>query len=491
MGLSGIILILVLLAVLAFYIVATVKAAKNWGWVHVTTLYFMFFASLIFLVSSAFVFRNRVAWLKLHDQEAARNLQLEKEVQQLKFGDLEKTGNDPNSLTAVMNAFARINLDRGRIWKNARLDSIDNNGAQFSLTLPPQGDQSGPLPEGIVVYAFAEIQMEDGRVVAGPYIGQFMVGRVQGQAAALLPQETPTETQVNLLRSGEAAVWSLFELMPIDSHKAFVAEGSQPSDEWLFGRMDLESVAKLLQIDPASVEMTEGMFPNGTETDPNFRKASLLRSYMMDGSRTTEPLPPEFEWIKVEFTAEQKIDVESKESRVATEGGFFDLSGRTVDARLKQGFDQGVVTYRPGDRAALPKQAAEDLISQGVARLIDRYFVRPLNDYQLGFRELKARIFKAGKDIELYTQEVAKVDATNRKGQEQIALRQAERQKLDLDLAQFTRELEMITAENERLSSEIQAVNDQIRETRSQILKEHAKLIATSNAISTPAPAGN
>jgi hypothetical protein len=344
----------------------------------------------------------------------------------------------------------------------------------------PAAADAGPISDKLVVYAFAEFQSEDGRILPGAFLGEFLVDSVQGNSIKLRPTDPLSPSQMSTISSGAAATWALFELMPLDSHEAYATRGSEKSQEQLFGRMDEAELAKLFQIDPALMQNAEGVFPNGTETDPNIRRAALLRSYLLDGTRTADPLPPEFEWILVEFTKEYKEEVDSKDKGIATEGGFYDFEGRTVDARIKRS-DESTVTFRPGDRQVFWKVPAEDLIAKDVAKLIERYYVRPLNDYQFAFREIRERAVTARQGIDLYTRENAIIDATNKQGQEQIAFRQNERQLLDKDFAQFTKEKDVITAEVARLEKELEDVNSKIKETFKMIQEQHAQMIAAAS----------
>jgi cell division protein FtsB len=498
MDILGIVFILVVLTALVTFIVVIVKSAKGWGAIHVTTLFFLFFAAWVFLFSSAGVLDTRVKWIRSHDTERAAVENLEAEVSKIKNGDLIATNYDPNSLNATLNELGRMKLDRGRIWRGIQLQSVDDNGASYSLLAPPNNAAApaapaapgvapaappadgGSIPVELVVYAFAETKSEDGRIVPGTYLGQFIVESVQGDALKLRPTEELTEYQNATISGGGAATWTVFELMPLDSHTAFASKGSEQNEKQLFGRMDPAELGTLFPADPAVLESTAGIFPNGFELDPNIRQAALLRAYLADGQPTSEPLPPELEWILVEFTKEHKIEVDSKDTRIATEGGFFDLSGRTVDARLKRDEGDATITFRPGDHEVFWKLPAEDLIAQDVAKLIDRYYVRPLNDYKLGFREIRERAIKARQGIELYTHENAVIAATNQEGQEQIAFRQAEKRALDKDVAQFTKESTFITSEVERLESELASINAKIKETYRTIQSEHARLISAS-----------
>src|SRR5690606_31713494 len=153
-------------------------------------------------------------------------------------------------------------------------------------------------------------------------------------------------------------------------HDAFIAAGSEPSDDQFFGRVDEELVRRLLG--------------NGASEE-------TVASYLRDGSRALPDDPPASRWVKIEFTQAHGIVVDSPEQRGALDGGFFDSSGQAVDSRLQRG-EEGTVNFRIGDQVTLKEEAANELIDRGVAKLVDTYYFRPLNDYQFVLRRTRLRI---------------------------------------------------------------------------------------------------
>ncbi len=129
--------------------------------------------------------------------------------------------------------------------------------------------------------------------------------------------------------------------------------------------MDRKVLSELLQIplelldrDPSQLSPTEA------------RQAKMLRSYVEDGGRARENEDPENVWYRIEFLKDYTDVVDSKDTRMASEGGYFDTSGRAVDPRLRrsEGKDAetaGQVTFQKGQQILFIKSVADQLIANG------------------------------------------------------------------------------------------------------------------------------
>jgi hypothetical protein len=141
---------------------------------------------------------------------------------------------------------------------------------------------SESLPVDLVVYAFSEEFNEQGRPIPTFYLGEHKVAASQDGSVTLEPTLPLSEAQQAFINSGAATSWTLYELMPIDSHTAFAAPGSQPTDEEIFGRMDEETIRALL----ANVPAEEG------------RQEQLIASYMRDGQQARNDDPSDRVWVQ-------------------------------------------------------------------------------------------------------------------------------------------------------------------------------------------------
>ena len=116
-----------------------------------------------------------------------------------------------------------------------------------------------------------------------------------------------------------------------------------------------------------------------------------LADYLRDGSRSKPDDPPASRWVKIEFIKPHSIVVDSLEKRSVLDGGFFDGTGQAVDSRLQRSEDDAA-SFKPGDQIPIKEEAANELIDQGVAKLVDTYFARELHDYRFVLRRIRLRI---------------------------------------------------------------------------------------------------
>jgi hypothetical protein len=336
-----------------------------------------------------------------------------------------------------------------------------------------------------IVHVFGESSDQRG-LLPSIYLGEFVVTEANVGIIKVKPTSVLTAEQIAAIGSGRFPSWSVYELMPLDSHDAFAAEGSKSEDTAIFGRMDLNEIANLLSIDPAlaTAELS------GLSVKEAI-KARVLQSYLNDGARPPEGTPPEQVYVQVEFLKDYTIEVDAQEQRNATEGGFYDLSGRSVDARLKRGEDGAKVSFKQGDRIVFDSATTNDLGKQDIIKIVTPVFVRSLNDYEYAFREVRRQITAALQDAVLIQRELAEMQKSQGIADNQVRLGQDERSKLDKDFAQYKKELDVIGAEATRLGetvqttrSEISATFKQIQALRDQIVMKQKALSESINALS-------
>jgi hypothetical protein len=265
---------------------------------------------------------------------------------------------------------------------------------------------------------------------------------------------TPTgplePNQLQALNNRQARSWSLYEMLPLDDHYPFIAEGSVPSDDNFFGRVDGDLVRRLL----------------GNEISPE-----TLQSYLRDGNRATQDDPPLSRWTKIEFIKNHPIEVDSPEQRGALDGGFFDGNGRAVDGRLQRGED-GQVKFSKGDLILVKEEAADELIDEGAARLVDRYYLRPLNDYRFVLRRIRLRLSElANRTTELEFEKKVLEEAIE-KTAGMLVVNQDIKLKLEQDLAQFRVEKNAIQDYTEKARQRV----DKMREEMIRLHRENINL---------------
>lgn len=480
----SIVFLVLMLVSLALFIFLVVKTAKAWGGLQTTMLFFIFFSTWVFLFSAAGVARLRIGWIKAHDKFKLAVEKLQDEETRLKYGDLNSTSKDDEALIPLLGKLSAATADRGRVWRDATAQP--QQGGEFLLDIPPAkpaaavGGQAAPVADGAAAPANADATLPTDLVVyafhvnpnqpPAVYLGEFLVVNSAGTKATLRATSPMPSKAMEFLKNNGDKTWTIFELMPVDDHSAFAASGSKKSDDEVFGRMDEDAICSLLQIDKALLDQK---FDNAR--DPNYAKAELLRSYLQDGKEAPADVLPANEWYLVEFLAPYEVNVDSEEERVSTDGGFYDLSGRTVDARLKRGKDQAKVKYSAGDKALVTRKGAEDdqLIEKKIAKIVKRVYARTLNSYEFAFRDTKKRTVTTGQQIVFIQRETDIVTQANTIGRKQIALRQAHRQNLDKDTVGVQKEVDVSTAEVNRLESELSTLESKIKDSYQSMQKMH------------------
>jgi len=484
MGLGGILILLLLLVSLIVFIYVLAVTARGWGVLHSILLSCLFIECWVLIVFSAGVHYRRVN----ATEQAFKNQQAAEQAlattRQLMWGDF---GVDPDALEAVVpvqGKLRRMTADRGRVWRQASL--LQSNGGVYQLELsanqapanaevdplaeepvaaaPVQAPSSESLPLNTVVYGFAEDLNETGQPIPVYYLGEFVVKESQAGQVKLEPTLALYADQQQRIASGAAGRWTLYELLPLDSHDTFAAPGSRPSGEEIFGRMDEETL--------------RNMFAN-VPTDAN-RQQRIIDAYLRDGQKATDSDPSETVWVQVNVLSEIEVDVDSKEVANATERGYFDALGRSIDSRLKVG-ENGTVKLTPetkGQLIVLKEEVAAPLISSGKLELIQRVYVRPLIDYEEAFSQHVVRDHEVAESIALFQRDSAEIEKANQLGQEMISFRQVEEQELKSDLSNFQKEVAVLTEVTAEAETALAELKNQLRQKYTSVQEMYRNIQA-------------
>ena len=452
-------------------IVVAVLARHHWRWFHVTTVCTLATLAAIFLFPTAGALRSRAAWHKLYEDLQTRTTTLQSEQRELKFGDASSGTLGVLELNQLLD---KVALEAGRNWNGLVPAGIANN--QITLNLPPQdegvagldtppADDAGdgpavepaPLAEvGTIVYGFAELpDQTSGQRLPSVYLGEYQVTASTPNSVTITPV-SPLRPEV-MQNVNNAPRWTLYELLPLDSHTTFLAPGSQPTDDNVLGRIDEEAVRRFL----------------GNRVTPQ-----TLQSYLEDGRRSQPDDPILSRWVKVEFTKNFEIDVDDKElTAPISSGGYFDGIGRALDARLKRGAE-GVVKFKPGDQILLKEEAAADLLDNETVKLIDRFYLRPLNDYRFILRRIQLEVTELQARIEELRFEAKVLNEANDKTAGLIVIQQTRKDQLEKDLAQFRVERESIESYSGEVKQQLQAMRTEMATLHANNLELEEKLEA-------------
>lgn len=448
------------------------KAASNWRWYQIVPLVITMMLGITFLFPTAGVLKSRAASHQVLVKLEAQAEKVVAEQRLLKYGD----PTDPSAgegLLLTSQKLSKLGIEAGRRWRNLRLVGADNN--QFTLVQPsanegvegvPAADDAAAaevdprplIPVDLVVYGFAETPNQQLQLLIPTFfIGEFRVTASTANQITLAPTGPLEPAQQAAINSGQAKSWSVYELLPLDGHSPFIAEGSVPSDDNYLGRIDEELVKRLL----------------GNKASPD-----TINDYLRDGTRATQDDAPLARWTKIEFLKNHAIEVDSPEQRGALEGGFFDSTGRSVDGRLQRGED-GQVRFKKGDQILIKEDASDQLIDEGIAKLVDRYYLRPLNDYRFILRHIRLRLAELENRREEATFAKVTLEEAIEKSNGMLVANQDVKVKLEQDLKQFRIEKEAIAD----YRGGVQAKVEQLRQDMARLHRENLALEQRLEAI--------
>ncbi|MBX3422142.1 MAG: hypothetical protein KF752_11365 [Pirellulaceae bacterium] len=475
MGLGGILFILVVLICLILFIVAIVKTARMWGALHIVLLCILFIQIWVFLIFTAGVQHERVRATKEAATQTERAKRVTAETNRLRFGSIDAPVDSLEAVVPVQARLERLTIDRGRVWRQLRFEGQQDNRIQLTLAAPSakadatdgQPPAAAPatsgasLPANLVVYGFAEELDSEGQPLPVYYLGEYRVVDSAATGGRITIESTLPIHPLHQARIAQGLDgWTLYELLPIDSHVAFAAPGSEPSDEAIFGRMDEEAIQQLLAGVPESV----------------------MSAYLRDGQRASEDDRPEMIWEQVSLLKDHQETVDSGQNADATISGYFDPQGLSVDLRLKR---HGQVELSPSDvrdnRIVVIESAARDWISKGIAERVQRLFVRPLNDYLGLFNRKYATAFELQERVKYYQYQNQLMEQATQTAQEMLAKRQQEKQLLSSDISHYQTEITALELAVTAAQSDLEKLKTDLSRLYQAIQQYHQQLISSGS----------
>jgi hypothetical protein len=490
----------ILLSLIAF-IVFLVKGFKGWGVWMTIGFVVLFLECWAFIIFSAGVNAKRIAAVKDHDSLYNELKKLTVERDEELFGKAFDPEPD-NCFVPLSNELHRLILERGRAWSGAKVKVATPASATVEFptetaNVPPEA----PVPEAAaavpppaavpgqeliapnsIVHVFREKEtfVEDQKKILVPdvYLGEYKVTTVANLLVTIVPTSPLSQAQLGALN--QSPTWAIYEMMPLDSHEAF-AKGAKPTKDEIFGNMDPEELSKLLRI-PLELAKQE---PNTLDINRGI-KARVLQSYLRDGTQAPEGTPLESSVYEVTFLKEYGETVDSTDKRKATEGGYFDTSGRSVDARLMREEGAEEYKFKEGDEYLLDGLRAKELAREGVVKLGAQIFVRPLNDYEFSFRDLRRLTLAAMQNAILVNREIEVVNRTEKISREELIKGEENGRRYLLDKGMYDKEMAVIQAEQERLQNEVNAKKAELSQLYAKLVEYHEKLVGSQAGFSKP-----
>jgi hypothetical protein len=442
-----------------FFIFLLVMCWKTWRVWHVIFSFFVFAGALTFVVFAALVLKTHASWKNLYDKYERAITTAETDQDKMLYGDPLTVEQKEGSIRSVQAELNHVVLHRGRIWRGCT-PTVEGNTIRVS-TVPaklPAGEKPQPnnITAKLVLYAFAEVNTPEGPQVPATYLGEFVVtGEPTGTEIVLAPTLPLDPDQVQKINARDAT-WALYELMPLDGYELFAVLDSK--DNLLVG-MDKETLKKYV---PKPISWSEEKYNKFLDTFYRFDRPA------------EEGDPPENVWMLVEFLKDHEIPVDADAEQQPLEADrYFDSGGRATVRPLRRG-QQGPVKFVAGNTGIFDQTTANKLIADGVCKKLKLVYRRSLHDYAHFFRESFRRHVELDDAIRRAKRGADEMVALAAKAKEQQDFHEAEKVKLQQELARFRQEQADVIAYGQRLDAEWEAFRVRLSQLYTQNV-EYAK----------------
>ena len=447
------------------FIVTIVLSASAWrGW-HIAVACLTFLAVVGLVIVGSLSQKTHSTWMKRHADVEKQLVQATQEGVILEIGDPTMVEPPTPSLNDTQQRLNRLLLDRGRVWRQCKPSPPSGTSIVIS-TIPPtetgeDGDPSTAKENGIqpnmIVYAYRENEKQ----YPIAYLGEFRVVDAQPISVTLEPT-LPLDGQQTALVNDPSARWTLYEMLPLDSHRIFSDQDiiDRPLDDQakpVFGEMNEQDLRTIFST------------VTGVAADDALITA-MIEPYVHDGSPATEQelsAQPENIWQKLEFEKEHKERVDSNNLDPGISGNYFDPEGYAEVSRLRN--VEKEASFRVNDIGVFPygydedKRLVDQLTSSGVCQKLGPVYVRTLHDYEEAFHNIQDRFIRRNEDVRRAQRDIENLTVAVRKTQEEIAYRQQERAKLKDDEAGFNRDKEQMDQLVATLEAQKSTLRDELK----------------------------
>ncbi|PQO39606.1 hypothetical protein DTL21_02345 [Bremerella cremea] len=451
--------------------------AANWNVLHVLGLFLTFGAGFAYLILSAAVLKTETSWKKTAEQLQEQLATQEARVEQLqhgfsidpKTGRLNTVENETDSLSGAEAELRRVMYDRGRLWRNVNRVGVNNN--QINLALPPiqsatptdpDAPAAGPAPTqpprslavNDIVYAFGQMPSPDNQSIAVPayFIGEFVVKSVNAQNLTVEPTTKLDQTQQQVINLKNP--WMLYDKMPVDEHQ-------------IFESMDDEKLAAVIRGACSRLGLPQ---PLADEMVVRFQRTG-------EPAQNDDPELAVMSKVTFEQDYEVPVDAETETSGVTQE--FEPASGLAAAGFLKQGsptkFTKGtqVIMSTTGDKG-------KALVDQGIVKIDERLYYRPLNDFAFQFHAYKAQVEDLQDTAYVLNKSIDMLKASEQVAKDVVAYRTQEKTKLQDDKTKVVYEQEQIAEYKTRLMDFL----TQTLKTNSQLYRTNQTLVEELKRVS-------
>ncbi len=492
---GGILLIL-------FFCVMTYFFTKTFRVPHVIFLFLTFGMAMWFVAMAALSHKTKLHWRQRVDRLTKELDGLAKEKDELINNYvMDEQGNLPETVLTARSKLNRVMLDRGRVWRLCSVTAVTPAG-EVQVSTAPAGVADAPpnqIDENAIIYAFLEADAGVSVKVPDNYLGEFRASAVTPTQVTLVPTDNrmllPSQTTLIRGSAGTAETWSLYEVMPIDSHQIYAVDPNKNvhltavEGQPVFGDVDAQLVQTLY--DPArylaEFRANLGLTPQ-QEPIIQAHLTSIMNSIVRDGGKKATGGAVDSEdniFVKIQFKKDYEVAVDSDTGQGGLTSDYFDSTGSAMVNRLRRGnlgfLDEDQrksVKFKSGDIAVFHQKKADELITQDIAAPVEERYVRRLIDFTYEFHKMLDRRTRIMQDVQRMQSEITSTQAAETRSAKQRDFRKMERDQLLVDKVKFEAEQQQVAMYASELRTKMATLNAEL----SALYRANAALAAKLEA---------
>jgi hypothetical protein len=491
-----------------FFCVMTFFFTKTFRWPHVVFLFLTFGMSMWFVAMAALSHKTRLHWRQRVDRLSGELEVLKKQKDKLINNYvMDSDGNLPETVLTARSKLNRVMLDRGRVWRSCSVTAVTPAG-EVQVSTAPDGAADAPpnqIDESAILYAFFEADAGVSVKVPDNYLGEFRASAVSPTTVTLVATDErmllPSQTTMIRGSAGGAGTWSLYEVMPIDSHQIYALDPNKNvhltavEDQAIFGPVDAELVQTLYNPDKFIAEFRANQVVT-TPQQEQFVRAYLTgirNSVLRDGGKPNSGNQADGGnvdvedniYVKLQFDVDYEVAVDSDTGQGGLTAEYFDSTGSALVDRLRRdklGFlpedARGSVKFKKGDFGVFHQKKADELVAQNLATPIEPRFVRRLIDFTYEFHKMLERRTRIVQDVARMRAEIVATKEAEKRTVIQRDFRKDERDRLLVDKAKFEVEQQQVAVYASELRTKMATLNAEL----SALYRSNAALAARLDA---------
>ncbi len=182
----------------------------------------IFVTSLAFMYMAARTLKTHETWRVAAQRQEDRLKDLNEQIEETRHAETDQNVITDMGIDQLREELFSILIDRGRVWNNCVPDQIDaeTGAVRVKTDFPDEDNLPGRhgIHEKTLLYVFEESDVEAPlNEAGGRYLGEFLVTEVADGMVGIKPAMKMEKPELERL-TGSQGPWSLYEVLPYDSH---------------------------------------------------------------------------------------------------------------------------------------------------------------------------------------------------------------------------------------------------------------------------------